>query len=163
MSARRTLTPQGGHGKAKQLSMTDQKDMLDKITALQREVEQLRRALVSHAVVDQAIGVLRAVHGLGGQESWAVLQQVSQHTNTKLRKVATAIVRWAESGQLPDTIASALHKAVSATVPARPGPPLHRSKLPPRAGGPGTRRRALDPAGVGTATQPGSSRTLSAH
>ncbi|MGW2452569.1 ANTAR domain-containing protein [Streptomyces sp. NPDC001704] len=103
------------------------------------------------------------MHGLGGQESWAVLQQVSRHTNTKLRKVATAIVRWAESGQLPDTIASALHKAVSATVPARPGPPLHRSKLPPRAGGPGTRRRALDPAGVGTATQPGSSRTLSAH
>ncbi|MFF0735515.1 ANTAR domain-containing protein [Streptomyces chartreusis] len=97
--------------------MTDQKDLLDKIAALQREVDQLRHALVSHAVVDQAIGVLRAVYGLDGQESWGVLQRVSQNTNVKLREVAEDVLRWAGSGRLPDAIGPALREAVTAVGP----------------------------------------------
>ncbi|MGW4867159.1 ANTAR domain-containing protein [Streptomyces chartreusis] len=97
--------------------MTDNKDLLDKIAALQREVDQLRHALVSHAVVDQAIGVLRAVHGLDGQESWDVLQRVSQNTNVKLREVAEDVLRWAASGRPPDTIDPALREAVTAVGP----------------------------------------------
>ncbi|GGX18493.1 ANTAR domain-containing protein [Streptomyces chartreusis] len=118
--------------------MTDNKDLLDKIAALQREVEQLRHALVSHAVVDQAIGVLRAVHGLDGQESWDVLQRVSQNTNVKLREVAEDVLRWAASGRLPDGIDPALREAVTAV-----GPTLRRPVLAPGHRGPrGTARPA---------------------
>ncbi|MFC8245282.1 ANTAR domain-containing protein [Streptomyces chartreusis] len=97
--------------------MTDRKDLLDKIAALQREADQLRHALVAHAVVDQAIGVLRAVHGLDGQGSWDVLQRVSQNTNVKLREVAEDVLRWAASGRLPDALGPALREAVAAVGP----------------------------------------------
>ncbi|MGW5651296.1 ANTAR domain-containing protein [Streptomyces humi] len=106
--------------------MTDHQGLHDKIAALQREVDQLRHALVSHAVVDQAIGVLRAVHGLGGRESWDVLQQVSQDLNVKLREVAADVLRWADSGRLPDRTGPALREAVAAA-----GPTLARPALTP--------------------------------
>ncbi len=131
--------------------MTDHKDLLDKIAALQREVDQLRHALVSHAVVDQAIGVLRAVHGLGGQESWDVLQRVSQNTNIKLRKVAADVLRWADSGRLPDRIGPALHEALTAAGPARPGRVLIHRTHPAPAGHSDT----PEPTCVGTDGQPG--------
>ncbi|MEU2424734.1 ANTAR domain-containing protein [Streptomyces sp. NPDC007851] len=133
--------------------MTDQKDLLDKIAALQREVDQLRHALVSHAVVDQAIGVLRAVHGLGGQESWDVLQQVSQHTNVKLREVAADVLRWADSGRLPGRTGRALRKAVAAAgpTPSRPAlTPWHHAAEEPQARPPAPERTR-----VGTDAQPG--------
>ncbi|MCG7207216.1 ANTAR domain-containing protein [Streptomyces arenae] len=132
--------------------MTGHQDLHDKIAVLQREVDQLRHALVSHAVVDQAIGVLRAVHGLGGQESWDVLQQVSQNLNVKLREVAADVLRWADSGRLPARTGPALREAVAAAgpTPSRPAltPWRHPSEEPEaRPPEPGTRC-------VGTDAQP---------
>ncbi|MET7476584.1 ANTAR domain-containing protein [Streptomyces sp. NPDC005648] len=92
----------------------DPSDLLERIAALQQEVGQLRRALAAHAIVDQAIGVLRVVYGLGSEEAWDVLQQVSQHTNTKLRGVAAHVLRWSGRGDLPEEIAAELTAAVSA-------------------------------------------------
>ncbi|MFD0445712.1 ANTAR domain-containing protein [Streptomyces indonesiensis] len=73
-------------------------DLLKEIAALEEEVGQLRRAVVSHAVIDQAIGVV-ITHGrlLPGQ-GWDVLRTVSQNTNTKVRLIAEQIVQWPYSG-----------------------------------------------------------------
>ena len=60
---------------------------------------QLQEAVVSHAVVDQAIGV---VVTLGGDQDFQVLREVSQHTNVKLRQVSEQIVNRVHSEQLSD-------------------------------------------------------------
>ena len=91
----------------------DPNHLLERIAALQQEVGQLRRALASHAVVDQAIGVLRAVYGLSSEQAWDVLERVSQHANIKLRGVAAHVVRWSGRGGLPEEIATELAAAVS--------------------------------------------------
>ena len=92
--------------------MTDENDSEDKVAVLQEEVDQLRQALVSHAVIDQAIGVLIATTGLRPDEGWNVLRQVSQHTNIKVREIARQILWWAYSGRLPREVRPKLHAAV---------------------------------------------------
>jgi AmiR/NasT family two-component response regulator len=49
---------------------------------------QLERALVSRAVIDQAKGVLMAVHSCTADEAFAMLVERSQRENVKLRDVA---------------------------------------------------------------------------
>jgi hypothetical protein len=108
--------------------MTDQHDELaEKVAALQEEVEQLRQAVVSHAVVDQAIGVVVAMSRLGPEQGWEVLRNVSQHTNTKLRDVARHVVRSAHEGGLPQHIDHALRAVLVDARRAQNGrPPLRR-------------------------------------
>ncbi|MEU6079412.1 ANTAR domain-containing protein [Streptomyces sp. NPDC047108] len=92
--------------------MTDGTELKEKVTDLQEEVDHLRQALVSHAVIDQAIGVLIAKTGLRSDEGWEVLKEVSQHTNIKLREIACHVVRWTQNGRLPEDIRTRLHTAV---------------------------------------------------
>ncbi|MHC3472220.1 ANTAR domain-containing protein [Streptomyces sp. 7R007] len=99
--------------------MTEQHEPLGELAALRREVEQLRRALGSHAAIDQAIGALRVLYGLGPEDGWNVLQHVSQHTNTKLRRVAEQVLRWVDHGELPAETSLALHRALVDTRRAR--------------------------------------------
>jgi GAF domain-containing protein len=54
--------------------------------------EQLRRALISHAEIDQAKGALMAVHGISADEAFARLVRRSQTTNTKLIEVARELL-----------------------------------------------------------------------
>jgi hypothetical protein len=84
----------------------------DRVTALQQEVEQLRRAVDAHALVDQAIGVVITVGGLRPDQGWEVLKHISQHTNVKLREVARCLVQWPAGGPLPEVIRRALPHAV---------------------------------------------------
>ncbi|MGW4671525.1 ANTAR domain-containing protein [Streptomyces sp. NPDC004324] len=56
------------------------------------ENSQLWQAVESHAVVDQAIGVLIAVYWCSATDAGEALHEVSQHTNTKLRNVADTVV-----------------------------------------------------------------------
>ncbi|WP_434446740.1 ANTAR domain-containing protein [Lentzea sp. E54] len=51
-------------------------------------IEQLETALVSRAVIDQAKGVLMAVHTCSADEAFKMLVERSQNTNMKLREVA---------------------------------------------------------------------------
>jgi GAF domain-containing protein len=51
-------------------------------------IQQLERALVSRAVIDQAKGVLMAVHKCTPDEAFSMLVERSQHENVKLRDVA---------------------------------------------------------------------------
>jgi GAF domain-containing protein len=51
-------------------------------------IQQLERALVSRAVIDQAKGILMAVHKCTPEEAFSMLVERSQHENVKLRDVA---------------------------------------------------------------------------
>ncbi|WP_432021369.1 ANTAR domain-containing protein, partial [Streptomyces sp. 1222.5] len=55
---------------------------------------QLKHAVTSHAVVDQAIGVVVALSGLSPVAAFEVLREVSQRTNVKLIDVAVSVVQW---------------------------------------------------------------------
>jgi AmiR/NasT family two-component response regulator len=51
-------------------------------------VQQLRAALVSRPVIEQAKGVLMAVHGVDADRAFAMLVDRSQRENVKLHEVA---------------------------------------------------------------------------
>jgi ANTAR domain len=53
---------------------------------------QLRTALTSRAVIDQAKGVLMAVHGITAEEAFRVLVEQSQRENVKLHALAERFV-----------------------------------------------------------------------
>ncbi|WP_189817948.1 ANTAR domain-containing protein [Streptomyces olivaceoviridis] len=92
--------------------MIGRDEQTDQLEALQEEVEQLRRALGSHALVDQAIGVVITVGGLRPEQGWEVLRHISQHTNIKLREVARCLVQWPTHRRLPEAIRGALPAAL---------------------------------------------------
>jgi len=56
------------------------------------QVAQLSRALTSRAVIDQAKGVVMAVHRVGPDEAFAMLVDRSQHENVKLRDFAERFI-----------------------------------------------------------------------
>lgn len=90
----------------------------DGLARLEREIEQLRQAVESHATVDQAIGVLIAVHRLEPATGFDVLREVSQHTNIKMHTVAGLVIGWALGEALPASVARALDVAVQQHPPA---------------------------------------------
>ena len=54
--------------------------------------ENLRRAIESRAVIDQAIGALMATRGIDADAAFEVLSRESQNTNTKLRDLAGRVL-----------------------------------------------------------------------
>ncbi|MGW5434072.1 ANTAR domain-containing protein [Streptomyces sp. NPDC004059] len=85
----------------------------EEIVRLSEENAQLRRAVDSHAVIDQAIGVLVAVWRVPPADGWRVLVDVSQCLNRKLHGVAEAIIDWALGLRpLPDPVGQELETAV---------------------------------------------------
>ncbi len=66
-----------------------------------RLADNLRRAIESRAVIDQAIGMLMATRGLNAETAFQTLARESQNTNTKLRDVAARIVDAAGRGADP--------------------------------------------------------------
>ncbi|MDQ1035346.1 hypothetical protein QFZ75_001762 [Streptomyces sp. V3I8] len=89
----------------------------EQLEELREENAQLQRAVHSHAVVDQAIGVVVAVGRLTPEQGWHVLREVSQHTNIKLRHVAEYLVAWAHTQELPERISAQLqHQLESAHI-----------------------------------------------
>ena len=55
-------------------------------------IAQLEEALESHAVVDQARGILMAVHRIDAEAAWGLLVRVSSHENIKVRTLAEAVI-----------------------------------------------------------------------
>jgi GAF domain-containing protein len=53
---------------------------------------QLRDALASRAVIDQAIGIIMNQRRISAERAFEILRETSQHQNRKLRDVAVAIV-----------------------------------------------------------------------
>ena len=87
----------------------------EQLYELRTEVEQLRHAIVSRPVIDQARGVLMATHACTSAQAWDILREASQHANTKLREVAAAVTAGAASDgpAPPEELRRALHTAIS--------------------------------------------------
>ncbi|MGW6009541.1 ANTAR domain-containing protein [Streptomyces sp. NPDC055210] len=93
-----------------------------RIVELEEEIGQLKEAVTSHAVVDQAIGMMVALGRVTPDQGWCVLREVSQHTNLKLRNVAELIIVWGQRGDLPPDVLAALEETLDRYGPAlRPG------------------------------------------
>jgi response regulator NasT len=60
------------------------------------EVRDLRAALVTRPVIDQAKGMLMAKHGCSPEEAFQMLAEASQRCNRKLRDIAKAMVDGAQ-------------------------------------------------------------------
>jgi anti-anti-sigma factor len=91
---------------------------------LREEVVQLRRAMRTRAEIDLARGILMASFGVSADEAWNVLVMASQHTNTKLYRLAANVVTAVGGPPLPDPVRRHLTTAVSAVTAAgrqRPG------------------------------------------
>ncbi|WP_416981674.1 ANTAR domain-containing protein [Streptomyces sp. T028] len=101
-------------------------DETARILQLQQEVDQLKEAVASHAVVDQSIGVIVALGRVTPDEGWVILKEVSQHTNIKLRNVSELILIWGRSGEMPEQIRAELEALLDQHGPTQiPGaPPL---------------------------------------
>ncbi|MFC9678188.1 ANTAR domain-containing protein [Streptomyces sp. NPDC056948] len=87
----------------------------ERLHVLQSEVEQLRQAIASRPVIDQARGILMATHGCTSDQAWHILRETSQLSNTKLRDVAAAVTASAESDgpPPPPELREALNKALA--------------------------------------------------
>ncbi|MGW3150341.1 MULTISPECIES: ANTAR domain-containing protein [Streptomyces] len=94
-------------------------DETDRIFELQEEVQQLKEAVASHAVVDQAIGMVVALGRVTPDQGWQVLKEVSQHTNIKLRNVADLILIWGRTGDMPAEIRAELEDALDRHGPTQ--------------------------------------------
>ncbi|MEV5472792.1 ANTAR domain-containing protein [Streptomyces sp. NPDC052207] len=85
------------------------------VEELEVKVAQLQQAVDSHAVVDQAIGVLVAVGRLTPDKAWDVLRETSMGTNIKLRHVAEMVVTWGVTGELVADIREELTRRLNGT------------------------------------------------
>ncbi|MGW7528485.1 anti-sigma factor antagonist [Streptomyces sp. NPDC054783] len=92
----------------------NQEDALSHEEELRTEVVQLRRAMQTRAVIDQALGVLMASFRLSSEDAWNVLVTVSQHTNIKLHQVAEQLVTTVQGVALADAIQAQVAAAVAA-------------------------------------------------
>ncbi|OIJ96241.1 hypothetical protein BIV25_19660 [Streptomyces sp. MUSC 14] len=88
------------------------------ISELRWDICRLQEAVVSHAVVDQAVGVVITVGGLRPDQGIDVLTVVAQRTGISLRTVAERLVAWAACEPLSDDLRTALETALRATRPA---------------------------------------------
>jgi GAF domain-containing protein len=64
------------------------------------EAEHLRTAMDSRAVIEQAKGIVMALHGCTADEAFRQLSRTSQNANRKLRDVAGDLVAAAQTGDL---------------------------------------------------------------
>ncbi|MFC8102353.1 ANTAR domain-containing protein [Streptomyces sp. NPDC057363] len=79
---------------------------------LERENAQLRQAMASRPVIDQARGMIMALGSCGPGEAWEVLREVSQSSNIKLRLVAVHLVATATGHRPPEVIRRALARSL---------------------------------------------------
>nr|WP_306317630.1 MULTISPECIES: ANTAR domain-containing protein [unclassified Streptomyces] len=101
--------------------------MREENARLRAENAQLKRAVTSHAVVDQAIGVVVVLGRIPPEDAWRVLRDVSQRANVKLRLVAEHILTFADGGDPPpERERLELRRAVDRYAVLRPGPEHRR-------------------------------------
>ncbi|MBB1244705.1 ANTAR domain-containing protein [Streptomyces durbertensis] len=90
------------------MQSADRPDTATGEAVLAERVAQLEQAVESHAVIDQAVGVVMALGGCGCEEAFRILRDTSQDTNTKLRLLAEEVTGWAEHGAMDRRLAQAL-------------------------------------------------------
>ena len=88
----------------------------DKARELEAEVGQLRAAMASRAVIEQAKGILMLLTSCRDQTAFDLLGHISSHTHRKIRDVARAITESATGGaRLPEEIRAILRDACPPT------------------------------------------------
>ncbi|MFF9768575.1 ANTAR domain-containing protein [Streptomyces sp. NPDC014636] len=95
------------------LALLSVTDLASEYHRLQDENGQLRRAVTSHAVIDQAIGAVVVLGQIAPEEAWRALRDVSQRTNVKLRTVAEHVLAYAQGGTLPEPERLELARAIT--------------------------------------------------
>lgn len=63
-----------------------------KLQEANRQIETLRQALSSRAVIDQAKGVIMALYRIDADAAFVMLADVSQVANVKVARLATTLV-----------------------------------------------------------------------
>ena len=71
---------------------------IESTRALRDMVTNLRQALSSRSVIDQAKGILMARHGYDADEAFAALSELSQQENVKVRDLAVLLTEQAQHG-----------------------------------------------------------------
>ncbi|MCX5060406.1 ANTAR domain-containing protein [Streptomyces sp. NBC_00452] len=94
------------------LSTTAAAALLAEVVELRASNEQLGRALVSRAVIDQARGMVMALAPCSSERAWDLLVDVSQRCNIKLRDVAAALVATTKDEALPERVRQELRQAL---------------------------------------------------
>ncbi|WKX08832.1 ANTAR domain-containing protein [Streptomyces sp. NL15-2K] len=87
----------------------------EQLRLLQEEVDQLRQAITSRPVIDQARGILMATQAITSDEAWTILREASQLSNTKLRTVAASLTASAggDGPPPPAEVRTALRTAIA--------------------------------------------------
>ncbi|GCD33953.1 ANTAR domain-containing protein [Streptomyces chrestomyceticus JCM 4735] len=114
-SARRAKTAEASGGPDDAQRSRDE-TVVDQLRA---ENAQLRRALDSRPVIDQARGILMATESCTAEQAWDILRQTSQHTNTKVNEVAGEVVASATGAAVPGPVRTQLQAAVDRHRAAR--------------------------------------------
>lgn len=79
-------------------------------------VGHLQRAVTSHGVVGQAIGVLVAAHRFPPDQAWSLLRRTSQNANIKVNRLARSVVEVAAG--LPPTDQTCCEVVCAALLPS---------------------------------------------
>ncbi|MEV5143829.1 ANTAR domain-containing protein [Streptomyces sp. NPDC052727] len=114
-------------------------EQTEQLNLLRLEIGQLRRAMDSRPVIDQARGVLMAAHACTPDQAWEILREASQRSNTKLRHVASAVTASAApDGPAPPeplrtALAAAVRRAGTAVSTAGRAPRESCGRSPARA------------------------------
>ena len=91
---------------------------IERVRALEVEVEQLRTAMASRAVIEQAKGVLMLLTGCADTVAFDMLTHISSHTHRKVRDIASILVGSASGGcPLPDDVRAILRDACPPSHP----------------------------------------------
>ncbi|MGW2747353.1 ANTAR domain-containing protein [Streptomyces sp. NPDC001450] len=80
---------------------------------LRAEVDQLRRAMQTRPVIDQAIGILMARYSLSADDARQVLVAVSHNTDTELAVVAEELVTAVRDRPMSDAVQQEVGAAVA--------------------------------------------------
>ena len=100
--------------------VTDPETEADRSEALQTEVTQMRAAMASRAVIEQAKGILMLLTRCGDQVAFELLTHISSHTHRKVRDVAQALTVSAAGGApVPTDVAAILRDACPPAGPVR--------------------------------------------
>lgn len=109
----RQMTPPGvEHRLSRTAPSAGHVALLAEVVELRARNQQLGQAMESREVIDQARGMLMALAPCSSERAWDLLVGVSQHSNTKLRDVAAALVATTRDRTLPEPIQRELRRAL---------------------------------------------------
>jgi hypothetical protein len=93
---------------------------VERVHALEAEVDQLRAAMASRAAIEQAKGILMLLTSCSDQVAFDLLAHISSHTHRKVREVAQVITASASgASRLPDDIRTIIRDACPPAQPLR--------------------------------------------